>query len=93
MGHHEECFCHYPHSSSTFNAPLQLLHHFRFFLISRINFIYLQIKKQTKNDTKKTSNLQLHMWWWSLEDDKIIKMDYCGIPPSMTHSNDVHEEN
>jgi hypothetical protein len=33
------------------------------------------------------------MWWWSLEDDKIIRMDYCGIPPSVTHSNDVHEEN
>jgi hypothetical protein len=42
---------------------------------------------------KKTSNLQLHMWWWSLEDDNIIRMDYCGIPPSMTHSDDVHEEN
>jgi hypothetical protein len=42
---------------------------------------------------KKTSNLQLHMWWWSLEAKKIIRMDYCGIPSSMTHSDDVHEEN
>jgi hypothetical protein len=42
---------------------------------------------------KKASNLQLHMWWWSLEDDNIIRMDCCGIPPRMTHSDDVHEEN
>jgi hypothetical protein len=28
-----------------------------------------------------------------LEEDKIIRMDYCGIPPSTTHSDDVHEEN
>jgi hypothetical protein len=33
------------------------------------------------------------MWWWSLEDDNIIRMDYSGISPSTTHSDDVHEEN
>jgi len=42
---------------------------------------------------KKTSNLELHMRWWFIEDDNIIRMDYCGISPSMTHSDDVYEEN
>jgi len=77
-------------NSSTFNSPLQLLHHFR--LAESTSSICKSRNKQ-KMTQKKTSNLQLHMQWRSLEDNKTIRMAYCGIPPSMTHSDDVHEEN